>query len=405
MLGAVVLLGGYLDTGENLGPRATVAAVTLGTAVAVVFTRRAPVVALAVMWVVGAVHVSAGMLPINVEVWVLVVIFGASRWGSRPVVVLGALSSGAVVLAALRPPLTDVDRMAAIWRIVTEPAVWYVVTEPDQAPSGLPTNDVFQFALSFRVIAMVSAAWLGGIVVRSVEQARQSRASQAVAEAEAARVQQEAAHLLEIARLRETQARLSNDVHDVVGHTLAVILAQTESAQYLPDSDVQDLKRMMRTIADSTRMSLREVRRVLRSVSDRPVSGPPGSLDRLVDGVRASGREVQLTEVGSPRPLPPGLDVVAFHVLQEMLTNAVKYGRRDTPIMVERRWAAELRIEVSNVIGTRPGPGGTPPLGGQGIEGMRRRLASVGGRFDIRHEEEPDGTYTVTAWVPARDAA
>jgi signal transduction histidine kinase len=105
------------------------------------------------------------------------------------------------------------------------------------------------------------------------------------------------------------------------------------------------------------------------------------------------------SEVGNPQPMPPELDVVAYRVLQEMLTNALKHGRRDDPVFVERHWEGELRIEVRNVV--EPGDAESEP--GQGLEGMRRRLESVGGRLDVRRREE-DGrtTFTATAWIPVR---
>jgi signal transduction histidine kinase len=127
--------------------------------------------------------------------------------------------------------------------------------------------------------------------------------------------------------------------------------------------------------------------------------------------VRESGHEVVSTEVGTPQPLPPELETVAYRVLQEMLTNAIKHGRRDTPVLVEQHWEGELRIEVRNVAthtdeATRPTTAhhpGAPPAPGQGLEGMRRRLESVGGRLDVRRREESDGpTFTATAWVPMR---
>ncbi len=154
----------------------------------------------------------------------------------------------------------------------------------------------------------------------------------------------------EIAQLREDQARLARDVHDVVGHSLAVILAQAESAQYLEDADTQKLKQTMENIATSARSSLQDVRHVLTPSAAEQAR--PGSLDALIAGVNESGHEVVSSEVGTAQPLPPELEVVAYRVLQEMLTNAIKHGRRDEPVFVERHWEGELRIEVRNVIET-----------------------------------------------------
>ena len=208
-------------------------------------------------------------------------------------------------------------------------------------------------------VALLGVPWLAGLVMRFRDRARESKASQVVAEEDAARAEVAAEQSREIAQLREGQARLARDVHDVVGHSLAVILAQAESAQYLEDADTQKLKQTMENIATSARSSLQDVRHVLTPTPSE--QSRPGSLDALLAGVRESGHEVVASEVGSPQPLPPELDVVAYRVLQEMLTNALKHGRRDDPVFVERHWEGELRIEVRNVVepddrGHRAGP-------------------------------------------------
>jgi signal transduction histidine kinase len=135
-----------------------------------------------------------------------------------------------------------------------------------------------------------------------------------------------------------------------------------------------------------------------------------GAFEQLVDGVRASGHEVVTTESGTPQPLPPELDLVAHRVTQEMLTNAIKHGRNDRPVIIERHWPdglweRDLRIEVRNA--ALAGAEETQPITltaeppGQGLDGMRRRLESVGGRLDVRRRDEDSGpTFTVTAWVP-----
>jgi signal transduction histidine kinase len=93
--------------------------------------------------------------------------------------------------------------------------------------------------------------------------------------------------------------------------------------------------------------------------------------------------------------------VVAFRVLQEMLTNAIKHGRRDQPVHVERHWEGDLRIEVQNAVPEAAAADGERD--GQGLGGMRRRLEAVGGRLDVRRRTDPP-TFTATAWVPVRVA-
>jgi signal transduction histidine kinase len=131
-------------------------------------------------------------------------------------------------------------------------------------------------------------------------------------------------------------------------------------------------------------------------------------MDELVDNLRSSGHDVDLVEVGTPRPLPPELDTVAYRVLQEMLTNAIRHGRRDQPINVERHWHDGLRLEVRNAIDatadeTQPIPAVGTAHGGHGLDGMQRRLASVGGRLHVqRHDGDASVTFTATAWIPLR---
>jgi signal transduction histidine kinase len=152
-------------------------------------------------------------------------------------------------------------------------------------------------------------------------------------------------------------------------------------------------------VAVSARQSLQDVRAVLSSTETDGVTGSAG-LDSLVEGLTAAGNDVRSTVFGAPRPLPPELDVVAFRVLQEMLTNALRHGQRGRPVHVERHWEGELRIEVRNGVDpTVP----VAPVGGLGVDGMRRRLESVGGRLDVRRRDDADGsTFSATAWIPLR---
>jgi signal transduction histidine kinase len=154
----------------------------------------------------------------------------------------------------------------------------------------------------------------------------------------------------------------------------------------------------MANIASSARSSLQDVRQVLTSTNE-PTGASPGELHDLVDNVRASGHEVLLSEVGATRSLAPELATVAYRVLQEMLTNAIRHGRRDIPVEVELHWGGELRIETVNVVAGREEDDVAP---GQGLDGMRRRLESVGGRLDVRRRGTEDQTFTATAWVPVR---
>ncbi|GAA3549375.1 sensor histidine kinase [Nocardioides daeguensis] len=357
--------------------------VVAGVAVAVGLARRLPAAALAVAWGTGTVQILLGVDPMLSEALLAVVAFGCARWGRPLTVWLSGLSiplSAAIAVLMWSPyAFYEAMRMLGVERLAVDSYSRYD----------------WRLAAALVGFALLATPWLLGLAVRFAARSQDSHRSQVAAEAQ--RDQAE-----EIARLREEQAQLARDVHDVVGHSLAVILAQAESAQYLEEADTQGLKTTMANIAGSARSSLEDVREVLASTAGQASAATRAAqhadLDSLVEGVRASGHEVVTTEVGTPHPMPPELAVVAFRVLQEMLTNAIKHGRRDQPVHVERHWEGDLRIEVRNAL-----PAGDPaPGGGQGLDGMRRRLEAVGGRLDVRRRADPP-TFTATAWVPVRN--
>lgn len=353
-------------------------------AVAVGAYRLRPSLALGLLWLVAVFHLGGGMPLLLVEAAAGVIAFGCARYGSVPTVVASAASVpavGALVLVAWGAGVDLARANDLYFRILA---------------SGPASYSVVGAVILGSAVLIVP--WLVGLLLRVLGREAQTRAEQI----ETAHERDQAA---ELAELREGQARLARDVHDVVGHSLAVILAQAESAQYLPDDEPARLKDTLATIATSARTSLQDVRQVLGATSDRT---PRGGLDTLIDGVKASGHEVISTEIGDPRPLPPELEVVAYRVLQEMLTNAIRHGRRDEPVHVERHWQEELRIEVRNVIDMATvdtvaivAAGDHVPVPGNGLEGMRRRLESVNGRLDVRPRTGVGNpTFTVTAWLP-----
>lgn len=429
-VGLLVLLIGLVNVSHQHPDlntsRLSLVLVVLGLATAAGLSRLAPGAALALVWVTCAFQLFANVSLLFVQVTIAVVAFGTARWGSRPTVVASGLS-----IPAAAAVLLFLIVGGGYFDLIDDPASLQLLREFNRFSS---TWEVAAAAVGMGVLG---APWLAGLAVRFGTRARDSQASAAIAEADAERAQRESAQAHEIARLQEEQTALARDVHDVVGHSLAVILAQAESGQFHDDRD--ELKRTLATIATSARTSLRDVRAVLAApgTGGQPVG--QGGFDDLVEGVRRSGHEVRSAEWGDPRPLPPELETVAYRVLQEMLTNAVKHGRRHAAIEVERHWPergtvqpswpAELRVEVRNVIDdpgalgeTQPinrvpinrlpvgaGPPGEGQAGegqageGQGLVGMRRRLEAVGGRLDVRRRESADGaSFTATAWVPVR---
>ncbi len=370
----------------------------LTVAFAVGMCRRAPGTALGLVWALGLFHVATGAPIMLVEFALTAVFFGGARWGRPPTVVISALSVPLAVVVAF---ILNEGKAVSLHILL------HAVIRQD------PT---VKLTLSLIGLLVVAAPWPAGLMMRVLERASISRASMLAAEEAAAGAWRETEQAREIAQLRDQQTRLARDVHDVVGHSLAVILAQAESGQYLDDT--AKLKKTLQTIATSARSSLQDVRQVLSSTQDTPtVRADADRFDGLIAGVRDSGHEIVATELGTPRPLPQEAAAVAYRVFQEMLTNAIKHGRRDQPITAERHWpsaqlaggvADTLRIEVTNMTdanGTEAtGTGGTGT--GRGLDGMRRRLEAIGGYLDVRRHEQPTGTaFTVTAYLPVRGGA
>lgn len=353
-----------------------------GMAAAAGLHRRAPGVALLLVWLAGGFQMMFGVDLMLVELAVMVVAFGCARSGSAAVVWASGLS---IPIGALAAMVFIRSHGIPIGTTVGTTMIY------DLRLQFWPTGSTA--ATGWLLVAIVGAAllivpWLVGLVLRIRARAGESEVARQVAVHQAEQAQQ-------IAHLQEERSNLARDVHDVVGHSLAVILAQAESAQFRGDTDTEALKKSMRDIATSARGSLQDVRQVLSGTADATTQAT-GGLDSLIDGVRASGHEVRNEVVGIPRPLPPELDVVTYRVLQEMLTNAIKHGRRSAPLTVARTWGqAELRIEVDN---TTDGP---QHESGQGLIGMQRRLDAVGGRLDVRREGE---RFVATASIPVRPA-
>lgn len=374
--------------------------IPLTVALAVGMCRRAPGAALGLVWVLGLVHVLVGAPITLIEFALTAVFFGGARWGRPPTVVLSALSVPLAVAVAFVLHERGVVSLNLLLGGSVLGGSGLGVLQRD--PTAMLT-------LSLAGLLLVAAPWPAGLVVRFLDRASTSQASMLAAEEAAAGAWRETKHAREMAQMRDQQTRLARDVHDVVGHSLAVILAQAESGQYLDDN--AKLKKALQTIATSARSSLQDVRQVLSSTQDT-TAGPDDTarFDSLIAGVRGSGHEIIATELGTPRPLPRETGAVAYRVFQEMLTNAIKHGRRDQPITAERHWPATqptggvadtLRIEVTNM--TEASDDAGP---GRGLDGMRRRLESIDGHLDVRRREQSGGTtFTVTAYVPVRGGA
>jgi len=221
-------------------------------------------------------------------------------------------------------------------------------------------------------------------------------------EANAARLQDEQEVRAQRA-VGEERNRMARELHDVIAHSVSVMVIQTSGARSVARGDFQAAVTALEVVESSGREALVELRRivgVLRRGSDELAgSAAPGlsQLGALVDRARASGLPVQLC-VGARRPLSPGLDLVAYRIVQEALTNVIKHAG-PVPTAVNVRFTAhQLELEVSDTgLGSareredRDGPG-------HGLVGMGERVALYGGELSAGPLAE--GGFAVCARIP-----
>jgi signal transduction histidine kinase len=239
-----------------------------------------------------------------------------------------------------------------------------------------------------------AAAWAGSAQRARIESTRHAQAREAIA-----------GTLVEHTA-RGERARISRELHDVVAHHISMIAVQAETARLatpgMPAAGAQRLS----AIGDTARAALTEMRRLLGVLREdtepaADLEPQPGldQLGELLDAARdASGSGTRLILRGDPIPLDPGVELAAFRIAQEALTNA----RRHAPgaaVDVELTYAADrlwLRIRDNG-----PGPGDTP--GGHGLLGMHERAHAVGGGLTTRAAS--GGGFLVEAWLPTEPSS
>jgi signal transduction histidine kinase len=212
----------------------------------------------------------------------------------------------------------------------------------------------------------------------------------------------------EHAAVAEERGRIARELHDVVAHGVSVIAIQADAAEAALDRDPELARTPLRTIRRSAKEAMEEMRRlldVLREDGDGGELLPQpglGLLPELVEHARGAGVDVTLAVDGEPRPLAPGLDLSAYRIVQEGLTNVRKHAA-GAPARVTVTWAPrELGLEVRDA-----GAGGDAHAingtGGHGLVGMRERVRVHGG--ELHAGPEPDGGFAVRARLPTEERA
>lgn len=201
----------------------------------------------------------------------------------------------------------------------------------------------------------------------------------------------------------EEQARIARELHDVIAHSVSVIVVQASAADDVFESHPDQARASLRSIERTGREALGELRRLLGGVGPgdaTALAAPQPRLERveeLADPVRAGGLEVVVRSEGEPEPLPAGVDLSAYRIVQEALTNTLRHARATRAEVVLRYGGESLEVEVSD---NGRGPSVTAPTtGGHGLVGMRERASLLGGTLEAG--PLPDGGYRVRARLPS----
>jgi signal transduction histidine kinase len=337
--------------------------------------RELPAASVATVYIVALVQLARGhgfLVPADFAVLLALysVTVHGPRWAHR-VAIAGAVAGSFVLAVSISGP-SERGTVASIW--------------------------VFCSAVAL-------AVWAFGLVRR----ARREAMAALVDRAHRLEIERDQQHQIATAAER---SRIAREMHDIVAHSLSVIIAQSDGGRYAAQGDPDAATRALGTISETGRAALADMRRllgVLRPNVDGVPAAPgrageavvvpqPAELDveSLVEQVRSSGLRVSLVRMGTPRRLPPGAGLTVYRICQEALTNVLKHAGPDPAVTVLVHWLpAGITLEVSD---DGRGAAAESDGQGQGLLGMRERAAMFGGTVAVG--PRPGGGFRVRAQIP-----
>lgn len=250
-------------------------------------------------------------------------------------------------------------------------------------------------------------AWVLGDSIRT------RRAYFAQLEERAARLEKEREAQAKVAVAAE-RARIARELHDVVAHNVSVMVVQADGAAYVLDTAPEQAKKALETISSTGRQALAEMRRLLgvlrtgehKEVGEYVPQPDVEQIDELIEQCRTSGLPVDFKVEGTPRPLPSGVELTAYRIVQEALTNTRKHGGPNTGASVRLVYFDDglgLLVEddgkgAPHELYEEGGADGQ----GHGLIGMRERVGMVGGTLDAG--PRPGGGFRISALLPLKPA-
>lgn len=354
----------------------------------------------------GAVEVAVGQ--VTGPLWATAasaVLFGAPLAWRRAYPWTALLVVLATVLGLHLAGGSDYNYLASVASVLLVVFTFAGLVELGQAVAGLVLAAAVLVVSSLEDlpgiiwgIGLVAGAWAAGRAIR----ARRLLIEQLHRTTEELRRSQEAHARAAIAQERTQIAR---ELHDVIAHAVSVMVIQAGAAERMIPIDAQRASHAARSVQDAGRQALAELRRmlgVLRPTGEAESDLAPhpglGDLPALLDGLGDAGLRVELTRTGQARPLPPGLDLAAFRIVQEALTNVLRHAGTGPASVSVCYHDDAVALEISDT-GADPPPAQDPLRRGHGLAGMRERALVYGGSFEAG--PRTDGGFAVRAWLPS----
>ncbi len=331
---------------------------TLATAAALLFRRRAPMSVLCVIFALQCIAIFAG----------------GSSYGVDGLGMMFGLYSVATSYSAKRSiPL-------AVLAGSLQSVLMALVGFPDMTGIELDPNDGITQSTLAKIIIIVFAVFLIGLYILSAGIGVYVRNAR-IHEAELNHWASQVSRLAQVAE----RNRIAREMHDVVAHSLSVMIALAEGARVVGKRDAQRADEVLGELSGTGRAALADMRRmlgVLREGEGSELSPQPtgGSMEQLLEGFRAAGLPLTYTYVGEPLPDDKAFQLTVFRIVQESLTNSLRYARNVTDVQVRvERGRSALRLEImDNGDATR-----VPSVGsGRGLRGMRERAELFDGTVD-----------------------
>jgi len=347
--------------------------VVIGMAGALFLRRLSPALALGLAWATVAVQLASLSLPDASNAAILPVLFATAAYNTRAVrwyglasVPLGAAIATVYVFFVQAAGIDNLDALSS------------------QVRSGeLLHNGASILILFISAFALFGLSWVLGLLVAIWRTARAGKAT--LQKAEADRVES----LREVA-IEQERTRIARDMHDVVAHSLAVVIAQADGGRYARAAHPEAADEAFRTIATTARAALADVRLLLGQLRLQQSAGPQPTLDdldRLVDQLRATGLIIERTETGTATPLGPGRQIMIYRIVQESLTNVLRHGDNTVAVQLELTWLpGGVRLRIDS--GLRDSQTAAAAPEGHGLDGMRERAELAGATFTAGVEND-----------------